>query len=110
MSDDCATIEGTGRRTAVRRILAALGAAASVPLLVAAIVAPSPAVVVVLSASAAVAGVLVAHSVPRALLVLRAHRHRRGLRGPIRPSARRTLSDFRRELDALPETAHPIGL
>jgi hypothetical protein len=110
MSDDCATLAGTGRRAAVRRIIAALGAAASVPLLVAAIVAPSPAVVVILSASAAAAGVVVAHSVPRALLMLRAHRHRRRLRGPIRPSARRTLSDFRSELDALPETVHPIGL
>ena len=90
--------------------MAAIGAAASVPLLVAAIVAPSPAVVIVLSACAVATGVLFANSVPRTVLVLRAHRHRRRLRGPIRPSGRRALSEFRRELDSLPETAHPIGL
>jgi hypothetical protein len=110
MSDDCATADGTRRLAAVRRIIAALGAAASVPLLVAAIVAPSPLIVVVLSACAVVTGAVVAHGAPRSLLVLRAHRHRRHLRGPIRPRARRALSAFRRELDALPETAHPIGL
>jgi hypothetical protein len=109
MSDDCTTVEGTRRRAAVRRILAAIGAAASVPLLVAAIVAPSPAVVVVLCACAVMTGVVVANSVLGALLALRAHRHRRRLRGPIRPSARRALSEFRRQLDSLPETGHPIG-
>jgi hypothetical protein len=109
MTDDCATSEGTRRRAAVRRIIAAIGAVACVPLLVAAMVAPSPAVVVVLSACVAVTGVLVADGGLRALLVLRARRHRRRLRGPIRRSARRALSEFRRELDSLPETAHPIG-
>ena len=46
----------------------------------------------------------------RALLALRSRRVRRRRIGPIRPSARRALAEFRRELDALPETAHPIGL
>jgi hypothetical protein len=109
MSDDCATVGGTRRRAAVRRIVVAIGAVASVPVLVAAIVAPSPALVVVLSACAVVTGGLVANSVP-CVLLLRAHGHRRGQRAPIRPSARRALSEFRRELDSLPETAHPIGL
>jgi len=108
MTDDCATVGGTRRQASVRRIIVAIGAAASVPLFVAAIVAPSPAVVVVLSACALVTGVIVANSVP-SVLVLRAHRHRRRLRAPIRPSARRALSEFRRELDSLPETPHPIG-
>jgi hypothetical protein len=49
-------------------------------------------------------------SVPRALLALRVHRRRRRRRSPMRPSARRALAEFRRELDALPETAQPIGL
>jgi len=48
--------------------------------------------------------------VPRVVLRLRAHRHRRRLLSPIRPSARRALAEFRRQLDSLPETTHPIGL
>jgi hypothetical protein len=82
----------------------------SVSLLVAAIVAPSPAIDIVLFACAVATGVLVAGSVPHALLALRAHRHRRGLHEPIRPKARRALAEFRRDLDSLPETTHPIGL
>jgi hypothetical protein len=39
-------------------------------------------------------------------LVLQVRRRRLA---PIRPSARRALAEFRRELDALPETTHPIG-
>ena len=108
MSDDCATVDGTGRLTAVRRIIGAIGAAASVPLLAAAIVAPSPAVVVVLSTCAVVTGILVANSLP-SVLVLRAHRHRRRLRRPIRPGSRRALAEFRRQLHSLPETVHPLG-
>jgi hypothetical protein len=107
MSDECATVERTRRRAALHRIVAA---AMSVSLLVAAIVAPSPAIVVVLFASAVATGVVVANSVPRAFLALRAHRHRRGLHDPIRPKARRALAEFRRDLDSLPETTHPIGL
>jgi hypothetical protein len=110
MSDDGATLGGTRRRAVVRRIMAAIGAVASVPLLAAAIVAPSPAIVAVLSACAVATGALFARSVPRTVLVLRAHRHRRRLRRPIRPSARRALSEFRRQLDSMPETTHPIGL
>ena len=105
MSDESATVETT-RRRAARPIVAAAG---SVSLLVAAIVAPSPAIVVVLFACAVATGVLVANSVPRALLALRAHRHRHGLHDPFRPRARRALAEFRRDLDSLPETTHPIG-
>lgn len=107
MNDECATVERTRRRAAVRRIVAAAG---SVSLLAAAIVAPSPAIDVVLFAFAVATGVLVGSSVPRALLALRAHRHRRRLHDPIRPKARQALADFRRDLDSLPETTHPIGL
>ena len=79
-------------------------------MLVAAILAPSPVIDVVLFACAVATGVLVANSVPRALLGLRARRHRRRLHDPIRPKARRTLADFRRDLESLPETTHPMGL
>jgi hypothetical protein len=76
----------------------------------AALVAPSPAIVVVIFACAVATGVLVGSSVPRALLALRAHPHRRRLHDPLRPKARRALADLRRDLDSLPETTHPIGL
>ena len=107
MSDECATVERTRRRAAVHGIAAA---AINLSLLVAAIVAPSPALDVVLFACAVATGVLAASGVPHALLALRAGRHRRGLRDPIRPKARRALAEFRRDLDSLPETTHPIGL
>jgi hypothetical protein len=109
MSDQPATARGTRRQAAVRGAIAVLTGVACVLLLVIAIVSPSPATVVVLCACAVATGVVVAGSVPRARLVPRPHgRPRR--RGPIRPSARRALAEFRRELHALPETEHPIGL
>ena len=109
MSGQPATARGTRRQAAVRGAIAALAAGVCVSLLVVAIVSPSPVLVVVLCASAVGTGVLVAGSMPGAVPVPRLHgRPRR--RGPIRPSARRAVAEFRRELDALPETDHPIGL
>jgi hypothetical protein len=96
MSDQPATAQATRRQSAVRGAIAALAAAGCVSLLVVAIVSPSPAIAVVLCACAVATGVLVARSVPRVL--------------PIAPGARRALAEFRRELHALPETEHPIGL
>jgi hypothetical protein len=105
MSDEPATAERTRGPAAVRRAIGALGVVACFAITAAAIVAPSPAIVLVLCACAIVTGVLLAGSVPRPVPGLR---WRRRL-APIRPSARRALAEFRRELDALPETAHPIG-
>jgi hypothetical protein len=109
MSDHRAIAQGTRRLTAVRRIVLALGAAATVALFAAVIVAPSPAVVVVLSACALVTGVLVRTASPPFWHCARTA-HRRRPRGPITPSARRALAEFRRQLHSLPETAHPLGL
>src|SRR3954447_14603376 len=109
MSDEPATAEVPRRRAVVRGAIAALGVAACLALTAVAIVAPSPAIVVTLCACAVATGVFVVGRAPRALLGLRVHRRPRRL-GPIRPSSRRALAEFRRELDALPETVHPTGL
>ncbi|MEA2384625.1 MAG: hypothetical protein QOH72_4596 [Solirubrobacteraceae bacterium] len=99
----------TRRQAAARCAIAALSAAAGVALLVLAAVAPSPGIVVLLAACAVTAGALIAGPLPVAVLVLRLHRRPRR-RLPITPRARRALAQFHRELDALPETPHPIGL
>ena len=99
----------TRRQAAARCAIAALSAAAGVALLVLATVAPSPGIVVLLAACAVTAGAVVAGPLPVAVLVLRLHRRPRR-RLPITPRARRALAQFHRELDALPETPHPIGL
>ena len=109
MSDHRAIAQRTRRLTAVRRIIVALGAATTGPLLAAVIVAPSPAVVIVLTACALVTGVLVRTASPPFWHCARTA-HRRRPRRPIRPSARRALAEFRRQLHSLPETAHPLGL
>ena len=70
------------------------------------VAAPSPAIVVALCACAVATGVLAPGGVTGGRLVLQVRRRRLA---PIRPSARRALAEFRRELDALPETTHPIG-
>src|SRR3954452_2122500 len=100
MSEQPATLEGTRRRVAARCATAALAAIACVSLTVLAIVAPSPAIVVALCACAVATGV-VAGCVTGGRLVLQVRRRRLA---PIRRSARRALAEFRRELDALPET------
>lgn len=106
MSEQPATLEGTRRRVAARCATAALAAIACVSLTVLAIVAPSPAIVVALCVCAVATGVVAAGGVTGGRLVLQVRRRRLA---PIRPSARRALAEFRRELDALPETTHPIG-
>jgi len=107
MSEQPATLEGTRRRAAGRCATAAVAAIACVSLTVLAIVAaPSPAIVVALCACAVATGVLAPGGVTGGRLVLQVRRRRLA---PIRPSARRALAEFRRELDALPETTHPIG-
>src|SRR4051812_4702798 len=102
MSEQPATLEGTRRRVPARCATAALAAIACVSLTVLAIVAPSRAIVVALCACAVATGVVAAGG--RLVLQVRPRRL-----APIRPSARRALAEFRRELDALPETTHPIG-
>jgi hypothetical protein len=99
----------TRRQAAARCAIAALSAAAGVALLVLAAVAPSPGIVVLLAACAVTAGALIAGPLPVAVLVLRLHRRPRR-RLPITPRARRAVAELHRELDALPETPHPIGL
>src|SRR4051812_35926594 len=106
MSDEPATAEVPRRRAVVR---GALGVAACLALTAVTIVAPSPAIVVALCACAVATGRFVVGRAPRAFLGRRVHRRPRRL-GPIRPSSRRALAEFRRELDALPETVHPTGL
>ena len=108
MSDQPATTERTRRQSAVRRAIAASAVVASLTLTVVAIAAPSPAIALLLSACGVATGALVAGRANGALLARRVHRRRR--RGPISPRGRRALAEFRRELDALPETTHPIGL
>ncbi len=106
MSEQPATLEGTRRRAAGRCATAAVAAIACVSLTVLAIVAPSPAIVIALCACAVATGVLAPGGVTGGRFVPQVRRRRLA---PIRPSARRALAEFRRELDALPETTHPIG-
>jgi hypothetical protein len=112
MSDqpEAMTPSPTRRGAAVRGTMAALAAAVCTALLLVAIVAPSPAIVVALAACALPTGALGTSGLLRVILVLRTGRRRRGPRAPIGPRARRALAEFRRELDAMPETTHPIGL
>ncbi len=106
MSEQPATLEGTRRRAAGRCATAAVAAIACVSLTVLAIVAPSPAIVIALCACAVATGVLAPGGVTGGRRVPQGRRRRLA---PSRPSARRALAEFRRELDALPETTHPIG-
>src|SRR6187200_3272577 len=98
MSEQPATLEGTRRRAAGRCATAAVAAIACVSLTVLAIVSPSPAIVIALCACAVATGVLAPGGVTGGRFVPQVRRRRLA---PIRPSARRALAEFRRELDAL---------
>jgi hypothetical protein len=106
-----ATALPTRRRAALRCAAALATAAICLGAAGAALVAPSvPSVMAVLVLSLVAPGVLAACDPRISLLVVRVHRGRDRRYLPLSPGRRRAIAELRRELAALPQTRHPIGL
>jgi hypothetical protein len=103
----------TRRQARLRCTIAAVLTTSWVALGTFSVVAPGPAVIMILLAMIVVTPTaLAACSLPVAMLVLRVHRdprqRRRPLRRPLTPRGRRALAALRRDLDALPDAPHPV--
>jgi len=100
----------TRRPARVRVALGALATVAGLGAAALAIVATSTtaAVWLLVASGVSTAGVAAHHTLIAARM-LRACSRSGGRIGPLIPSRRRALAQFRRELDRLPETPHPTG-